>query len=235
MTQSDSNEAPVSPPPAPPAPRPRSCVSRIIGVIGWFLTVIIAAGLALAVAGGILVLLGVDLATPQQIRQASVDVQRLQAASTAQADTVAQLQTVQAQASIDLGNARERIDDLEAQAGRLVAAATAQAGQAATAVALGQALQTAVAEAAALQDQLREGQVVVAVVATVQAEQNARLREIERRSERLTRFLDRLSDIAADTVDDVGLPTPTATPPATPSPLTATPTATSVPPVTPTP
>lgn len=235
MTQSDSNKAPVAPPPASPAPRPRSCASRIIGLIGWLLTVIVAAGLALAVAGGILVLLGVDLATPQQIRQTSVEVQRLQAAATTQADTVAQLQTAQAQASIELGNARERIDDLEAQAGRLAAAATAQAGQAATAVALGQALQTAVAEAAALQDQLREGQVVVAVVATIQTEQNERIREIERRSERLTRFLDRLSDIAADTVDDVGLPTPTATPSATPAPLTATPNATPVPPPTPTP
>ncbi|OAN47175.1 hypothetical protein A6A03_00055 [Chloroflexus islandicus] len=235
MTQSDSNETPVAPPPASPAPRPRSCVSRIIGLIGWLLTVIIAAGVALVAAGGILFLLGVDLTTPQQIRQASVEVQRLQAAATAQADTVAQLQTAQAQASIELGNARERIDDLEAQAGRLAAAATAQAGQAATAVVLGQALQTAVAEAVDLQDQLREGQVVVAVVATIQAEQNVRIREIEQRSERLIRFLDRLSDIAADTVDDVGVPTPTATPTATPSPQTATPTATPVPPVTPTP
>jgi len=194
----------------------------LLGFIGWLLTVTIAVGLALAASAGILYLLGVDLTTPQQIRQASIEVQRLQAAATAQADTIAQLQTAQAQNSIETGNARERIDELETQARELAAAATAQAGQAITAVALGRTLQTAVAEAAALQDQLREGQILVAVVATVQATQNERIREIEQRSERLIRFLNRLSDIAADTADDTSLPT--TTPTAAPAPNTTTPT-----------
>lgn len=229
MTQPDPNEPPVAPLPVPSAPRSRSCAGRIVSFVGWLFTLILAAGLALVAAGGILLLLGVDLTTPQQIRQASSEVQRLQAAATAQADAIVRLQTAQAQASIDLNNAREQIDELEAQTGQLAAAATAQVSQAATAVALGRALQTAVAEAAMLQDQLREGQVAVAVVATIQAEQNERIRDIERRSERLTRFLDRLSDIAADTVDDVGLPTPTAPPAATSALPAATPTATPAP------
>lgn len=231
MTQPETNPLPMPAPPTPTAQPPRSCLSRLFGFIGWLLTVLIAAGLALAVAAGGLYLLGIDLTTPQQIRQANTEVQRLQAAATVQADTIGQLQTAQAQNRTEMGNARERIDELEAQARQLATAATAQAEYAATAVALGRALQTAVAEAAVLQDQLREGQVVVAVVATVQATQSEQIREIEQRSARLIRFLDRLSDIAADTADDTRLPTPAAT--ATTIPFTATPTIT--PAVTPTP
>ncbi len=199
------------------------------------MTLILAVGLALAAGAGLLYLSGLDLSTPQQLRQASSDVQQLQAIVTAHAETFVSLQTAQAQTNLELNNARERIDELEQQAERLAAFATAQVGQAATAVVLGRVLQTAVAETVALQDQLREGQVLVAVVATVQAEQQARIREVERRSERLTRFLDRLSDIAGDTVDDVELPTltPVLTPTATA--FTPTPSPTGSPVATPTP
>ncbi|GIV93628.1 MULTISPECIES: hypothetical protein [Chloroflexus] len=232
MTQPEPNQNPLPQVPARTAPPPtqsRSCLSRLIGFIGWLFTIAIAVGLALVVAGGILYWAGVDLTTPQQIREANEGVQTLQALTTSQAESIGQLQTAQAQTLSDLNGARERIDELEVQADALATAATAQVGQAATAVALGRALQTAVAEAVVLQDQLAEERVLVAVVATVQAQQNERIREVELRSERLIRFLNRLSDIAGDTAEDVTTPTPLATPPA------VSPTPTSTVQVTPTP
>jgi len=145
-------------------------------------------------------------------------MQTLQMVATDQAVKIHQLQTTQAQLVGELGSARERIDELEVQASELAVVATTQASYAATAVALGRSLQTAVAKNGALQDQFREGQVLVAVVATVQATQNERIREVERRSERLIRFLNRLSDIAGDTADDVASPTPTSITPIPPTP-----------------
>lgn len=221
MTQPEPNQNPLPQVPARAAPPPtqsRSCLSRLIGFIGWLFTIAIAVGLALVVAGGILYWVGVDLTTPQQIREANAGVQTLQALTTSQAVTIDQLQTAQAQTLSDLNGARERIDELEGQADALATAATAQVGQAATAVALGRALQTAVAEAVVLQDQLAEERVLVAVVATVQVQQNERIREVELRSERLIRFLNRLSDIVGDTTEDVTTPTPLATPLASPTP-----------------
>ncbi len=220
MSQPEPNQVPpaVTQSLTPPVSQPRSCLRQIAGFIGWLFTLAIAVALTLVVAGGLLYWLGVDLTTPQQIRQVSIDVQTLQALATDQATGIHQLQTTQAQLIGELGNARERIDELEAQANELAVVATTQAGNAATAVALGHTLQTAVAETGALQDQFREGQVLVAVVATVQAAQNEQIREIERRSERLIRFLNRLSDIAGDTADDIAVPTPTSIIPITPTP-----------------
>lgn len=221
MTQPEPNQNPLPQVPARTAPPPtqsRSCLSRLIGFIGWLFTIAIAVGLALVVAGGILYWVGVDLTTPQQIREANAGVQTLQALTTSQAVTIDQLQTAQAQTLSDLNGAHERIDELEVQADALATAVTAQVGQATTAVALGRALQTAVAEAVVLQDQLAEERVLVAVVATVQVQQNERIREVELRSERLIRFLNRLSDIVGDTTEDVTTPTPLATPLASPTP-----------------
>ena len=220
MSQPEPNQVPsaVTQSLTPPVSQPRSCLRQIAGFIGWLFTLIMAVALTLTVAGGFLYWVGVDLTTPQQIRQASTGMQTLQMVATDQAVKIHQLQTTQAQLVGELGSARERIDELEVQASELAVVATTQASYAATAVALGRSLQTAVAENGALQDQFREGQVLVAVVATVQATQNERIREVERRSERLIRFLNRLSDIAGDTADDVASPTPTSITPIPPTP-----------------
>ncbi len=220
MSQPEPNQAPptVTQSLTPPVSQPRSCLRQITSFIGWLFTLIIAVALTLTVAGGFLYWMGVDLTTPQQIRQASAGMQTLQMLATDQAIRINQLQTTQAQLGGELGSARERIDELEVRANELAVVATTQASYAATAVALGRSLQTAVAENVALQDQFREGQVLVAVVATVQATQNERIREVERRSERLIRFLNRLSDIAGDTADDVASPTPTSITPIPPTP-----------------
>ncbi|MGQ9876256.1 MAG: hypothetical protein ACUVSL_13490 [Chloroflexus sp.] len=215
MSQPEPNQTPLPQAPprtAPPTTQSRSCLSRLIGFIGWLFTLAIAVVLALVAAGGILYWAGVDLTTPQQIREANAGVQTLQALTTGQAVTIDQLQTAQAQTLSDLNSARERLDEMEIQADTLATAATAQVVQAATAVALGRALQTAVAEVVVLQDRLAEDRTLVAVVATIQVQQNERIREVELRSERLIRFLNRLSDIAGDTAEDVTTPTPIATP-----------------------
>lgn len=118
MSQPEPNQVPsaVTQSLTPPVSQPRSCLRQIAGFIGWLFTLAIAVALTLVVAGGLLYWLGVDLTTPQQIRQVSVGVQTLQALATDQATSINQLQTTQAQLVGELGNARERIDELEAQA-----------------------------------------------------------------------------------------------------------------------
>ena len=73
--QSPSGRRPATPPP----PR-RGCGSQILGGIGWLLTLVLSAGLAIAALAAIAYyLFGFTLATPATIRQASADVGALQA------------------------------------------------------------------------------------------------------------------------------------------------------------
>lgn len=219
--QDPENAAPPPPvnqiPPAPPTtqlgPPRRSCGSRILGFIGWILTIALSVLLALAAAAALLFyFFGIDLATPDQIRRASSDVAALQQEAQALQTEVALLRTAEAERASELSGARERIDELERLAGDL-------SSQAATAAALGQELNENVALAATIQAEGREGQVLVAVVATVQAGNTDRLDELQRRTDRLVRFLQRLSDIAGDaTLDESPVATPTLTPAGTPEP-----------------
>ncbi len=230
MTQ--PSEPPYAPPPSPspatnrltpPAASRRGCGSRILGLLGWLLTLALSAALGIAVLAGIAYFLfGFTLATPNQIRQANADVSALQAQVGALETAVALARTGEAEGARELSSANELLGELEGRLAGVEQQAADLAGQSATAASLAQELGENVALAATIQAEGREGQVLVAVVATVQADNAARIADLQQRNERVTRFLDRLSDLAGDVG---GAPAPAASPEqpaATPS---ATPTA----------
>lgn len=207
--RSPSGRLPATPPP----PRRRGCGSQILGGIGWLLTLILSAALAIAALAAIAYyLFGFTLATPDAIRQANADVGALQAqVATLESEAVA-LRGAGSESVETLGDALARVELLETQVAAYEGQAAALADQAATAVALSGDLEEGIAVAATIQAEGRENQVLVAVVATVQAENSARLADLQQRSERVTRFLQRLGDLAGDATLDAGGPPPTATP-----------------------
>jgi prefoldin subunit 5 len=217
-----SGRLPTTPPPAR-----RGCGSQILGGIGWLLTLILSAALAIAALAAIAYFLfGFTLATPDQIRQANADVGALQAqVATLESEAVA-LRGSGSESVETLGEALARVEQLETQVAGYEQQAAALADQARTAAALSGELDEAIAVAATIQAEGREGQVLVAVVATVQAENTGRLAELQRRSEQVTRFLQRLGDLAGDATLEGGDPlAPTATPTAAQGGPTATPAA----------
>ena len=221
---------PQDPDPSPPAqttarlaPTRRSCMSRILGFVGWLITILLSAGLAIAAAAAILFYsFGFNLSTPGQIRQASADVAALQSQSQALQTEVALLSTAGATQEGSVSAARERVDELEAKVVTYEQQAADLAGQAITAAALAKDLNANIALAATIQAEARQGQVLAAVVATVQAGNTSQISDLQARTDRITRFLQRLSDLAGNLSQDV---TPT---PAAPT-ATATPTAAATP------
>lgn len=235
MTQ--PSEPPVTPPASPsPAtsrlsgattPARRGCGSRLLGFVSWLLTLALSAALGIAVLAAIAYFIfGFTLATPRQIQQASADVATLQGQARTLSTEVAVARTAEAGASRELSAAGERLGDLEARLAAIEGQAAELADQSATAVALAGELRENAALAATIQAEGREGQLLVAVVATVQADNTARLSDLQRRTERINRFLTRLGDLAGDVaVEDGPLPTEMPTPAgATPTGSEATPT-----------
>ncbi|MBX0327742.1 hypothetical protein K2Z83_08640 [Oscillochloris sp. ZM17-4] len=226
MTQPQEPEyAAPGPPPAQPqptarlAPPRRSCMSRAMGFIGWIVTVVLSAALAIAAAAAILFyVFGFNLSTPGQIRQSSADVATIQSESQALQTEVALLRTASAEQVGGVNVARERVDDLEAKVAAYEQQAAELAGQAATAAALARDLDENIALAATIQAQAREGQVLVSVVATVQADNTGRLSDLQLRTDRIARFLQRLGDLAGDLSSQDGTPAPAETPAPTETP-----------------
>lgn len=206
--------------PPPPARPRRGCGSQLLGFIGWILTLALSAALGIAALAAIAYFLfGFDLTTPGQIRQSS-----------ALATEVATLSTAAAESARQISSANERVGELEAQVTGFEQQAAALAEQGATAAALSRELSENIALAATIQAEGRQGQILVSVVATTQADTAGRVAELQRRTDRITRFLERLGDLAGDVADDsapLPIDTPTAAT-ATPASLapSATPTAT---------
>jgi hypothetical protein len=229
----DPEYAVPAPPPAPAtarlSPPRRSCMSRAMSLVGWVITILLSAVLALAAAAGILFYaFGFNLSTPGQIRQASADVAALQGQNQALQTEVALLSTASVDQGSGVNTARERVDDLEAKVAAYEQQASELAGQAATAAALARDLDENIALAATIQAEARQGQMLAAVVATVQADNTSQLGDLQRRTDRIARFLQRLGDLAGDLSSQDGTPAPTEA-------LTAPPTATPAPAATPTP
>lgn len=232
MAQPQDN-IPPSPPPQvapptnrlPPAPRQRSCVGQLFGLVGWLLTLLLSAALALAAAAALLYFyFGFTLATPGQIRQASSDIDTLRQQNQALQTEVAQLSSTDAEQSSAAGTDRERIDELESLVANYEQQAAEMAGQAATAAALAQDLEENIALAATIQAEGRENKVLMSVIATVQVDNSSRLSELQRRTDRIARFLQRLGDLSADIAAEE-----TMTPTATTAAIGATPVATATP------
>jgi hypothetical protein len=207
-------------------------MSRILGFVGWIITILLSVGLAITAAAAILFYyFGFNLSTPSQIRQASADVAALQSQNQALQTEVALLSTTSADQTGSVNTARERVDDLESKVAAYEQQAAGLAGQALTAAALAKDLNENIALAATIQAEARQGQVLAAVVATVQAGNTSKLDDLQRRTDRIARFLQRLGDLAGDLSQD-GTPATTVT--ATPTAI-ATPTAVATPTATPTP
>lgn len=226
---------PPTPPTGPLRPTRPGCGSQILRLVAWLLTLALSVLLALAAGAALLhFVFGLDLTTPAQLRQASGDVAAVRGQAESLQTEVALLRTAEAQRAGELATARERIDELERQAAALAARTDDLASQASAVAALGQELDENIALAATIQAEGREDQVLVAVVATLQADNAARLDDIQARTDRLVRFLQRLGDITGDaTLDETpaaGTPTPaepSSTAQPTPAPArSATPTAT---------
>lgn len=223
-------------PPQPPQRPRRGCGSQIVGFVGWLLTLTLSAALGLAALAAIAYFVfGFTLATPSQIRQASADVTALQGQTEALSTEVALARTAEAESSRALSSADERLGELEARLEGFEQQAAALVGQSATASVLAGELAENVALAATIQAEGRESQVFVSVVATVQADNAARLAELQQRTDRINRFLTRLSDLAGDLDAGSGEPTatpaaqPTGAPAATPTAATPGPTGTATP------
>ncbi len=198
-----------------PNPPPRGCASRITGLIGWLLTLVLSAALAIAAAAAILYFVfGFTMNTPNQLRQASVDVAALSQENTNLHAEVAQLQTAVVSQSTEGNGARAQFDALETQVAAYELQASELADQAATSAALAGELNENIALAATIQAEGRENQVLVAVIATVQADNTTRLTDLQRRTDRIARFLQRLGDLAGDaaldSADELLTPTPAA-------------------------
>ena len=222
------SSSPSSPPPPPPGPVPatgrlsappaapprRGCASRLLGFVGWLLTLALSAALGIAALAAIAYFVfGFTLATPAQIRQSSADVATLQGQARTLSTEVARASTAEAEARRELSSANERLGDLEGRLAGLEQQAAELAGQSATAAALAGELRENVAVAATIQAEGRDSQVLVSVVATVQADNTTRLAELQRRTERISRFLTRLGDLAGDVgAEDTPLPPPTPAP-----------------------
>jgi septal ring factor EnvC (AmiA/AmiB activator) len=222
MTQPPApNNTPLSPEPSatgrlpntPPARARRGCGAQLLATIGWLLTLALSVALALAAVAAIAYFLfGFTLATPNQLRQASADVGALQAQVATLESEASQLRGNGSEASESLGEAVARVEELESQLALYEEQAAALAQQATAAVTLSNELDENIAVAATIQAEGRENQVLVAVVATVQADNAARLAELQQRTERINRFLQRLGDLAGDATIDGGEPLPTGTP-----------------------
>ena len=201
-------------PSAPSAPARRGCGSQILSLIGWALTLTLSVALALAAAAAVAYFLfGFTLATPNQIRQASTDLSALQTQVATIESEAARLRSGESESAGTLNDALSRVEELERQVAAYEQQAAALAGQAGTAVALSAELEENIALAATIQAERREGQVLMAVVATVQTDNAGRLAELQQRTERISRFLQRLGDLAGDAAAFDGTPLPTeATP-----------------------
>jgi hypothetical protein len=223
MTQPQEPEY-TAPPPSPQttriAPSRPGCASRIVGLFGWIVTVLISAALAIAAAAAILFYyFGFNLSTPGQIRQSNLDLAALRATNEALQTEVVLLSTASAEQGSGVGSARERVDDLEAKV-------TSYERQVATAAALSQDLNDNIALAATIQAEARQGQLLAAVVATVQAGNTSQLSDLQRRTDRIARFLQRLGDMAGDLASQDAI-TPSPSPSLAPTPtVIATPTPT---------
>jgi len=212
-------------PPAPSAPARRGCGSQMLAFVGWVLTLTLSVALALAAAAAVAYFLfGFTLATPNQIRQTSTDLSALQTQVATVESEAARLRSGESESAGTLNDALSRIDELERQVAAYEQQAVALASQAGTAVALSAELEENIALAATIQAEGREGQVLMAVVATVQTDNAGRLAELQQRTERISRFLQRLGDLAGDAAafDGTPLPETTTTPVGTPE-LSATP------------
>lgn len=226
---------PLPPPPTAPPPPPasgrlinsevrRGCGSRLLSGLGWLMTVVLSAGLGVAVLAAISYFaFGLTLATPGQIRQSSTDIAALQRESLALRAELGLLRTAEAEQATALDTAATQLSLLETQVAGYNEQTTLLANQAATAAALGRELSLAIDQAATIQAEGRANQVVVQVVATIQAENTTRLNDLQQRADRVGRFLDRLSDLAGDVNNGGPLapmpsPTPTVTPEPEPTP-----------------
>ncbi|NTW04047.1 MAG: hypothetical protein HGA19_22700, partial [Oscillochloris sp.] len=205
MTQPQEPEyiAPTPPPPAQATtrltPPRRSCTSRFMSFIGWVLTILLSTTLALAAAGAIFYYyFGFNFSTPSEIRQANLDVATLQSKNLALQTEIALLRTADAGQASNISLARERIDDMEPKVADYEQKATEIADQIATTVALAQDLNETIDLAATIQSEARQGQMLAAVVATVQTNNSIQLSDLQRRTERISRFLQRLGDLASD-------------------------------------
>lgn len=225
MTQPHDPEsvAPAPLPPVPPTtqivPPRRSCMSRVLGFVGWIITIVLSAGLAIIIAAAILFYsFGFNLSTPSQIRQASADVAALQSQNQALQTEVALLSTTGANQEGSVSSARERVDDLESKVTAYSQQAAELAGQSATAAALANDLTTNIALAATIQADARQGQLLAAVVATVQVGNTSKIDDLQRRTDRIARFLQRLGDLAGELSQEATLtPAANAAPAATPT------------------
>ncbi|NTV65680.1 MAG: hypothetical protein HGA65_19400 [Oscillochloris sp.] len=241
MSQPPEPEYAASPLPAAPqtsrsTPPRRGCGAQFFSLLGWLITVLLSASLAIAAAAAILFYyFGFNLSTPGEIRQANRDLAALHATSQVFQTEIALLSTTSAEQGSNVGNARERVDDLEAKVTSYEQQAAALAGQSATAAALAQDLSDNITLAATIQADAHQGQQLAAVVATVQAQNASQLDELQRRTDRIARFLQRMSDIANDmasedaaavataqsaapTAASLSVPTQTPTPTSTPTP-----------------
>jgi hypothetical protein len=242
MTQPPAPFDPDTPPVTqrlPPNPR-RSFASSVLGFIGWVFTLVLSVALALGALAAIAFYgFGITLATPGQIRQASADVFALQTQVATVEAEAARLRSAEIASADTLEDALLRVGELEAKVEAYERQAADLVVQADAAQALALELEENIDLAATIQAESRDGQVLVSVVATVQAENSDRLAELQARTERLSRFLQRLGDLAGDAAALDETPA-SATPVATtgtaePSATVATPTVQGTPTVTPRP
>ncbi len=225
MTQpQDPEYAPPAPPPpaqspSQPAPPQHSCISRIMSVARWIITTILSAGLAIIVVAAILFYsFGLNLGTPGQIRQSSADVVALQSQNQVLQTEVALLSATGAAQESSVSSARERVGELETKVAAYDQQTAKLAGHIATAAALANDLHENIALAATIQAEARQGQMLAAVVATVQVGNANTIDDLQRRTDRIARFLQRMGDLAGEISQDA-TPTPAAnaTPIATPT------------------
>jgi septal ring factor EnvC (AmiA/AmiB activator) len=237
LRDNPSSSVPSSPPPGPshtgplpatPPARPRrSCATQLAAFVGWLLTLALAVALAITAIGAIaFFVFGFTFDSARQLAGAGNQLTAIERQGAAQATSIALLETqaaVQARASSDadenLGQFQQDLGQFEQNLSTVatnLVAVNAQ-GEAlvreATAIAeLALELEENIAIVETVQAEGRDALIEVAVVATVQAQNSARLAELERRSEAFLRFLQRLNDLSGDAGDLDALTSPTLTP-----------------------
>jgi septal ring factor EnvC (AmiA/AmiB activator) len=220
------------PPSASPSRPPRrSCLSQILGFIGWIFTLVLSVGLALAAVALIAYFaFGFTLQTPGQVNSVPNEIAELRAANDEANARISDLQTQVAQQSSAGSDTNAQLGDLDGRIGTIqtqVALAEQQAAELQSLgrdmEALGQELEENIALAATLQAEARDDQVAIAVFSTVQAENTLRLSELQQKADRLTRFIERLGDIVGDTESDLATPVASTPTPAAPTSTSPTP------------
>lgn len=192
-----SDEQPSAAAPLPAPPR-RGCAARLFAVLGWLTTLLLAVVLSLLTATLVFgYLFNGPLAAPQQLMQYVPAMATSRSEMLLAQTTIADLETQLRDQSAALDGARERVDALESAENSLAAAATSQAQQVATMVAVGRDIAVQADQVATTQALAEADQVTRAVMATMQVIDSRRIDELSQQTDQLNRFVTRLGDLAA--------------------------------------